>query len=248
MRLARRMLVCGGASTPPDIETAYLQWNASNSYGYAPDALTGLATYTLAVKVTDWANVGDGVYGALLETYDATATALNGSNNVILTAVQTTASLYMRGAKSDGSTNWSTGTPSSFTAGVPKIVAITRTPAALKVRVISGGAVEYVVTAAPAVARDALHAAFGMRLDHAHGIAVPSQPGSAKQVAALVAAADVPDAQLIAWLAALTARGVVTGLTSYWPSSTAVGTTIPDNVGSHPATLVNTSSAALVPL
>lgn len=228
-------------------ETAYLPWGGAGAYGYAAGVLSGLATYTLAVKVADWPTVG-GAYNAIVEAVDGTVTATNGSNNCILTVCNNGNGVYARGAKSDGSGSWGPTTSPALALAVSKVVAITRTPSAISLRVVSGGAVEYSSTGAPAVARDALHAAFGGQIDHLFAVCVATQPGVAKQIAGIVTTTDATDAELIAWLAANDARGKLAGLRNYWPSAGAVGASIPDVVGAYPMTLSGITASALVPL
>ena len=236
----------GGAA----LERAYLPLNGANQYGFAADALDGIAaadTWTVAWKLNSLAGITG--YRAWLYAYDDTVTGTNEIYNRIWTVVQQEAlGVYVGKATGAGVAVINDGGSIGVTTAV-RVIAVTQSPGALKVRTFgaSGLIASHTFSYTPGAPNDRapLHLAMGAQLNESHGIAVPSQMGNGQYVGIVVTLTDPSDAELGEWVGSPDAR-VIDSVRNYWPMAFADGATVPDLIGGSPMTLVNITDAALV--
>lgn len=237
------------ASADP-LERHFLQFDGAADFAYAPGALADLGdTYTVAIKVAAVLAAGAN-HHTWFSVYDETPVALNqGHNRILYCTNNGNGGLYANGFTAAGSLNWQGTNPSSSELGVPKVIAATRSPGAIKFRLIKASGLEASHTYAPSIDRAALHVALGAALQEDHSIAVPTQMGNGRYTGALVAARDIPDTELAAWAARGDARACVPDLTDYWPVSSLSGAVIPSyGTRGTPMALVSLGASQLVRL
>lgn len=231
-------------------ETAYLPFNAIGRFAYAINALNGIgAVYTVGLKVASVEYVADNYRGHIF-AYDNTVTGVNEGNNRVFGALNhSLGGLTGNGFTAAGASAWTAAdNPVSSETGTRKVIAVTRSPGAIKYRLAKASGLESSHTYTPSVDRTALHVSIAAALRHDHSIAVPSQVGDGRAISAWVAVGDVPDGELAAWVNAQDARGVVASLGSYWAFAGLTGGACPDLVGSVPLAVVGATSADLVAL
>lgn len=236
-----------------DIETAYLPLNGIDEYGYIANGLNGIGaldTWTVALKVERV--VTNGVaFDCWMYAYDNTVTPLNSVNNRVWTVVQNGTGLYAGKANAAGSVAVNSTDPGSSTENATKIIAITQSSGSIKVSFITSSGLEGTKTHTYDSAtydRAALHLAMGGQLNESHGIMVPSQMGTARNIGMIVVNGEIPVSELTNWITNKNARNVISNLRNYWPLAQASGTDVPDIINSQNMTLVNIDSSSLVSL
>ena len=236
-----------------DIETAYLPLNGTDEYGYIANVLNGIGaldTWTTAIKVERV--VSNGVaYDCWMYAYDNTVAPLNTIFNRVWTIVQNGTGLYCGKANSGGSAAINSTDPASSSVDTTKIIVITQSPGSVKVSFITASGLESSKTHTYDSAtydRVPLHLAMGGQLNESHGIMVPTQMGTARNIGMVVVNGEIPVTELTNWITNRNARNVISNLRNYWPLAQASGASVPDIINGQNMTLVNIDSSSLVSL
>lgn len=251
MRLARRMLAMGMLDAPSSSSAAerhYLQFDGVGDYAVADAVFGGISgDYTIAIKVKTPVSAGAaGSVWRYLTTGGAglSATAQATYDRIYRTATQKAAAGGL--VPSTGSVNFSAPTSSEL-ATETTVLALKRTAAgSAKLRVVnSGGVVHTGDVAATMYKPDHICVAAAVS-----DSLVPQATtyASAQVMSVLLASAEVPDAELIAWLAADTAVGNLSSIDHYWAASDLSGSTIPARVGTVALTVSGPTTSDLVAL
>ncbi len=236
-----------------DIETAYLPLNGTDEYGYIANVLNGIGaldTWTTAIKVERV--VSNGVaYDCWMYAYDNTVAPLNTLFNRVWTIVQNTTGVYTGKANAAGSVAINLTDPASGVENETKIIVITQSPGTVKVSFVISSGLEGTRTHTYDSAtydRSPLHLAMGGQLNESHGIMVPTQMGTARNIAMIVVNGEIPVSELTNWITNKNAKNVISNLRNYWPLAQASGASVPDIINGQNMTLVNIDSSSLVSL
>lgn len=242
-RAYKHALVNGGAVATA-AERHYLQFDGVGDIAIADAVFGGIGSvYTIAVKADGRMTTAGGVYmstggpgAAALASYDRIYTPAGSAISF--------ASFEPATAGSVASTN-----PADTTAGrlVASWCVSTAGGATAHGRLVVGGAVVGTgdqVQNGPQTKPD--HVTVGARVRD--DLTTKSNYGDLKFISAVLVDGNIPDAELIAWLAADDAEGVVSDIDHYWSASDLSGSTIAARVGSVALTVSGPTTSDLVAL
>lgn len=252
-RLREVQLVSVRHAAPEKVEGHYLQFDGLTTHAVA-DAAFGavVGDYTFAIKVSrpmiDGGSAGGGgSYVAVggPSTYGAGVQARYG--NIVRFGASGTTSYFEAIRPDTGAVLYSFSAGTSASAG-PKVLASKRTVGGqARHRVIDDTGVEYSNNRAASWHKPD-HLAIGAGVDNT--LTAWGQRGPVSFVSAILAAAEVSDAELQAWLAD-DQRGAtphVASLVGYWVASDFDGAVIPPRVGSSTMSCVGLDLFDLVKL
>ena len=238
--------ISSGAPAALAAERHYLQFDGTSDYAVADAVFGGISgDYTIAIKVA-----GRNANASTEQVYFASggagtnASAQSRRDRVSGTGAST---FFIGKDTSDVTTYTSGGGGVAYPADAEKrVIAIKRAAVAADAfcRIVSTSGVEYTLDDTSATHQIPDHIAVGARVDDA--LAVVAGYGAVKLIGLVLTSAQVPDAELQAWLNATTAVGTITGIDHYWCASDISGATIPARVGTVALALTGPTSSDLV--
>lgn len=244
-RARRDDVVNGGApAAPVAVEHHYLQFDGVGDYAVADAVFGGISgDYTIGIKVERPVFTGSGSTGyRYLTTGGPSAVASSEAAYDRIQRSGTQKSLFYGLVKDSTSFNY----PFAISAELPTapaVLATKRTATAAKNRVLTSDGVAFTADAAATLyLPDHLSVAASLF----DSLVPESSYAELRMVSVILAAAEVPDSELAAWLEYGTADGVVTGIDHYWVASDIDGATIPARVGTVALALTGPTSSDLV--
>jgi len=232
-------------------ERHYLQFDGVGDYAVADAVFGGISgDYTVAIKVaspvssggagTSWRYLSTGGPGT-------SVTAQSDYDGIRRSATRKARAIGV--VPSSGSSNYLLAASGELSAE-KTVLAVRRTAAGgvdgVQFRCVNSGGVVYSVNQSCTMYKPD-HLCIGAAVDDTLST-VASTFANVSAIGVLLASAIVSDAELIAWLAAETAEGVVSNIDHYWAASDLSGSTIPARVGTVALTVSGPTISDLVAL